>query len=373
MHLMSYRAALAALLLLTPALIGCGGQPTAPAAPAPPVVTVATPVKRTIVDQDEYVGRFVAVDSVECARACPAISTTVAFQGWADGQAGRPAFHHRQASVPEHARPGPRQSGNGASPIWHSRKPTSSAAAQLVRDKTITEQIFEQRVAGPAQCRRPPSAAAEAVVRQAELDLEFTELRAPVGGRIGDRRVTPGNLVTGGAGGNTTLLATIVSSDPIRLEFTFDEASLLRYERLAREGKDLTGRDRQQPGAGSSSSTSKSFAYRAHGLRRQRDRARTGTIRGRAQFANADGLFTPGMFGRVQVPGSPPYEALLVPDAAIGTEQVRKFVYRRRRRRRREADLCDARPDGRRPARDQGRPVARRPRRRQWPDARAPG
>ena len=85
-------------------------------------------------------------------------------------------------------------------------------------------------------------AANEAMLRQASLDLEFTELRAPVSGRIGDRRVTPGNLVTGGTGG-TTLLATIVSTDPIRLEFTFDEASLLRYERLAKGGhKDVTGR-----------------------------------------------------------------------------------------------------------------------------------
>ena len=84
-------------------------------------------------------------------------------------------------------------------------------------------------------------------MRQAELDLKFTELRAPIAGRIGDRRVTPGNLVTGGTGGNTTLLATIVSTDPIHFEFTFDEASLLRYERLAREGKDLTGRTSSDP------------------------------------------------------------------------------------------------------------------------------
>ena len=72
-------------------------------------------------------------------------------------------------------------------------------------------------------------------MRQAELDLEFTELRAPINGRIGDRRVSPGNLVTGGTGGNTTLLATIVSIDPIRFEFTFDEASYLRYERLSQD------------------------------------------------------------------------------------------------------------------------------------------
>ena len=105
-------------------------------------------------------------------------------------------------------------------------------AQQLLRDRTISEQIFEQR----SQAFRNAQAAVaanEAMVRQAELDLEFTELRAPITGRIGDRRVTPGNLVTGGTGGSTTLLAIIVSTDPIRMEFTFDEASLLRYERLA--------------------------------------------------------------------------------------------------------------------------------------------
>ena len=91
--------------------------------------------------------------------------------------------------------------------------------------------MFEQR----AQAKRNAEAsvqANEAAVRQAELDLQFTELRAPVTGRIGDRRVSPGNLITGGTTGTTTMLATIVSLDPIRLEFTFDEASYLRYERL---------------------------------------------------------------------------------------------------------------------------------------------
>jgi RND family efflux transporter MFP subunit len=112
----------------------------------------------------------------------------------------------------------------------------------LVRDKTITDQTFEQR----AQAFRNAKAsvtANEAAVRQAELDLEFTELRAPVNGRIGDRRVSPGNLVTGGTSGNTTMLATIVSIDPIYFEFTFDEASYLRYERLAKKGEDIASRN----------------------------------------------------------------------------------------------------------------------------------
>src|SRR5262249_27792276 len=108
------------------------------------------------------------------------------------------------------------------------------------RDKTITEQTFDQRT----QAKRVAEAsvqAQEAAVRQAELDLQFTELKAPVAGRIGDRRVSPGNLVTGGTGGNTRLLSTIVSTDPIRFEFTFDEASYLRYQRIAASGSDETG------------------------------------------------------------------------------------------------------------------------------------
>ena len=163
-------------------------------------------------------------------------------------------------------------------------------------------------------------------MHQAMLDLEFTELKAPVAGRIGDRRVSRGNLVTGGAGGNTTLLATIVSTDPIRFEFTFDEAAYLRYERASGHGEDVTSRegsvyvslrlidepDFMHPG-------------RLDFVDNVIDRG-SGTIRGRAVFSNAQSLFTPGMFARIRVPGSPAYPALLVPDVAIGSEQARKYV-----------------------------------------------
>ncbi len=196
---------------------------------------------------------------------------------------------------------------------------------QLVRDKTITEQTFEQR----AQAFRNAQASVsnnEAAVRQAELDIEFTELRAPVNGRIGDRRVSPGNLVTGGTSGNTTLLATIVSTDPIYFEFTFDEASFLRYERLSKTGNDVASRSAGVPVA-LKLIDERDFEHqgRMDFVDNVIDRS-TGTIRGRAVFANPNNIFTPGMFARVRVPASPPYEALLVPDAAIGTEQVRKYL-----------------------------------------------
>ena len=145
-------------------------------------------------------------------------------------------------------------------------------------------------------------------------------------GRIGDRRVSPGNLVTGNTTGTTSLLATIVSIEPIRFEFTFDEASYLRYERLAKGGRDMTSRD-------SSSLVSLKLLDEQDFVHQGRmdfvdnviDRS-SGTIRGRAVFSNPDGVFTPGMFARIRVPGSPSYNALLVPDGAIGTEQTRKYV-----------------------------------------------
>jgi RND family efflux transporter MFP subunit len=198
-------------------------------------------------------------------------------------------------------------------------------AQELVRQKTITEQVFEQR----SQAFRNARAAvngAEAALKQAELDMQFTELRAPIDGRIGDRRVSPGNLVTGGTQGNTTMLATIVSTDPIHFEFTFDEASYLRYQRMAEQGgKDVASRDGVPVTLKLIDENDYKHKGRMDFVDNVIDRS-TGTIRGRASFANPDGVFTPGMFARIRVPASPPYEALMVPDAAIGTEQARKYV-----------------------------------------------
>ena len=197
-------------------------------------------------------------------------------------------------------------------------------------------------------------------MRQAELDLEFTELRAPVTGRIGDRRVSPGNLVTGGTGGNTTLLATIVSIDPIRFEFTFDEASFLRYERLATAGK-----RRGRAAASASRSRSKlidekDFAHpgRMDFVDNVIDRA-SGTIRGRARVRQRrTACSRPACSAACRCRARRPIEALLVPDAAIGTEQARKFVLVVDADNVARQQLRDAGPGRRRPARDQGRPRA---------------
>jgi multidrug efflux system membrane fusion protein len=316
------RAWPAGLLAVSLMLAGCGEAPPPPAAPPPPPsVTVAKPTLRTIVDQDEYVGRFVAVGEVEVRARVSGYLEKVHFE---DGQlvkAGDLLFTIDK-------RPFQNTLAQARANLETAKSNLIFAEAdigrgrQLLRDRTISEQVFEQR----SQTFRNAQAAvtaSEAMVRQAELDLEFTELKAPISGRIGDRRVTVGNLVTGGTGGNTTLLAVIVTTDPIRLEFTFDEASLLRYERLTRDGG--TGLAGTPVRLRLIDEEDFSHHGRMDFVNNVIDRA-TGTIRGRAQFANADGLFTPGMFARVQVPGSAPYQALLLPDSAVATEQSRKYV-----------------------------------------------
>jgi multidrug efflux system membrane fusion protein len=352
-----------AVLLVT--LAGCdrGGQQHDDF--PPPTVTVAKPAQRTVVDYDEYVGRFVAVDSVEIRSRLSGYLSAIHFT---DGQMVKKGdllfiIDRRPFEIAlEQMRAN----------LAQARANLAFAQADLQRgqallqNKTITEQTYDQRTQAK-NVAEASVAAQEAMVNSAELDLDqYSELRAPVDGRIGDRRVSVGNLITGGAGGNTTLLASIVSVDPIRFEFTFDEASYLRYERFAKNRKsaqavdppsappsdkpadqqtvqqagqqadppsDPPATDQRQDGVDTGVPVSlklideKDFDH--SGKIDFVDNAistSSGTIRGRAIFANPNGIFVPGMFGRIRVPGSPPHLALLIPDAAIGSEQARKYV-----------------------------------------------
>jgi len=314
----------AVLLCALATLVASCGESQKPTAPPPPAVTVAQPLKRTLSDFDEYVGRFTAVNSVEVRARVSGYLESLHFN---DGQVVKQG--DLLFSIDE--RPFQNTLDQARANLVQAKSTQTftesdfTRGQQLVRDKTITDQTFEQRTQAYHNAQAAV-ANAEAAVRQAELDIEFTDLRAPVNGRIGDRRVSPGNLVTGGTAGNTTLLSTIVSTDPIYFEFTFDEASFLRYERMSKTGNDIASR-----GGGVQVALKlideNDFDHAGHMdfIDNVIDRS-TGTIRGRAVFKNPNNIFTPGMFARVRVPGSPLYEALLVPDAAIGTEQAKKFV-----------------------------------------------
>ncbi len=345
------RPAAAALVV---ALTGCG-QGERHSAAAPPTVTVANPAQRTVVDYDEYVGRFVAVDLVEIRSRLSGYLSAIHFT---DGQ----MVKQGDLLFTIDRRPFEIALEEMRANLAQARANLAFAQSDLDRgqalltNKTITEQTYDQRVQAK-NVAAAAVAAQDAMVHSAELDLDqYSELRAPIDGRIGDRRVSVGNLVSGGTGGNTTLLATIVSVDPIRFEFTFDEQSYLRYERFAK----TRSPDRQsapptdpQPGQQSAAQPGQKSgqpAAQEGGIdtgvpvslklidEKNFDHTgkidfvdnvistSSGTIRGRAVFANPSGIFVPGMFGRIRVPGSSPYTALLIPDAAIGSEQARKYV-----------------------------------------------
>ena len=322
----SLMACITATTVLGAAAIFVGrGEVTAqpkPGAAPPPKVTVAQPAKRTLSDYDEYVGRFTAVNSVEVRARVSGYLDSVDFKDGQTVKQGDLLFTIDKRPF-ENALAQARANLTLAKSNLTFTEADLNRARELVRQKTITEQVFEQR---SQSFRNAQAAVSGAEAALAELDMQFTELHAPIDGRIGDRRVSPGNLVTGGTQGNTTMLATIVSTDPIYFEFTFDEASYLRYQRMAEQGgTDVASRNGVPVSLKLIDENEYTHKGRMDFVDNVIDRS-TGTIRGRAAFANSDGVFTPGMFARVRVPASPPYQALMVPDAAVGTEQARKYV-----------------------------------------------
>ena len=188
-----------------------------------------------VTEQDEYVGRFVAVDAVEIRAR---------VSGYLEKSTSPTASSSRRATCcsPSTADRSRSQLEQAKANLAQAKANLSYAVTDLARGKdlvgrnVISQQTFDQRTQAKSVAEANV-AAQEAAVKQAALNLEYTELRAPVSGRIGDRRVSLGNLVMGGTTGTTTLLATIQSTDPIRFEFTADEGSYLRYLRMAKNGR----------------------------------------------------------------------------------------------------------------------------------------
>ncbi|RLP79163.1 efflux RND transporter periplasmic adaptor subunit [Xanthobacter tagetidis] len=312
-----------AILACALALSACGQPAPQQSGPPPaPQVTVASPATRTVTDHDEYVGRFVAIDEVNLRARVSGYLDKIHFTDGQMVKEGDLLFTIDQRPF-KIALDQAKANLSQTKAVMDFTKADLERARTLLEDKNsnaISKQAFEQRT----QAERTAAAnvqSQEAAVRTAELDLNFTEIRAPVSGRIGDRRVSVGNYVTGGTGASPTLLAVIVSTDPIRFEFSIDEASLLRYTR--RMGTEIKGAPVELKLI-----DDKGFTHKGEMdfLNNVVDRE-TGTIRGRAVFANKDGLFRPGMFARLRLDAGAPYQTLVVPEVAIGSEQVKKFVF----------------------------------------------
>ena len=309
---------------LTAILAACDGKSVGDSAsPPPPPVTVSQPLEKMITEWDEYTGRFTAVETVEIRARVSGFIESVHFK---EGQ----IVKQGDLLFVVDPRPFRIAVDQAKADVERARAKLEIAThdvdrgTPLARNATITERELDTRKSVQRDAAGGVGAA-EAALRQAELNLEWAAVRAPISGRISDRRVDAGNLIVGGSTG-ATLLSTIVSLDPIQFVFDASEADFIRYLRLAAAGARPSSRDVQNPVA-VRLADEKDFTHQGRmDFVDNVVNPKTGTMRGRAVFENKDGLLTPGFFGRLRLFGGK-RETLLVPDSAIASDQASKIVF----------------------------------------------
>ncbi|MGE5517470.1 MAG: efflux RND transporter periplasmic adaptor subunit [Bacteroidota bacterium] len=301
---------------------GQGGAPAQAQGPAAPPVTVAQPLKRQITDWSEFTGQFTPVDYVELRARVSGYLTEIAFT---DGQMvnkGDLLFVIDPRPY-EIALVSARSKVTQAAASRELATRQLGRAGELQKREFLAQSLLDQRQA-ESQTAGAGQTAAQAAVREAELNLQFTRITAPVAGRISARQISIGNLVTaGGSNGSGTLLTTIVSQDPLYFNFDMSESDFLAFQRTY--GRAAGGELKVPVDLRLMDETGWPHPGTLTFIDNQVDKS-SGTIRARVTMANADGLIAPGSFGRVRMPASAPYEALMVPDAAIMTDQNRKIV-----------------------------------------------
>jgi multidrug efflux system membrane fusion protein len=308
-------------LSLAALTVGRGKQP--PAAPPPPPVTVAEVPQREITESDEFTGRLEAVDQVEIRPRVSGYIKRVAFAEGTEVKKGDILFEIDP-------RPYRADLDRAEAELARARSAAALAASEvkragkLVDVQAISREEYDTRSSAEAQGGATVRGA-EAAVETARLNLEWTRVRAPIAGRVSNALVTAGNLVQAGPPA-ATLLTTVVSLDPMYLYFDSDEQTYLRYANRARTSGGTNWRTARLPVyLGLANESGFPHEGRLDFVDNQVD-PRTGTIRTRAVFSNRSRGLTPGLFARVKLVGTQKTNALLVRDAAIGTDQDRKFV-----------------------------------------------
>ena len=304
-------------------IAGCDKQPAAGGPPPPPAVTVAKPIQKNLAQWDEYTGRFTALETVEVRARVSGFIDSVNFK---EGQVVKKddllfIIDQRPYKIAVDQAKADVERGQAKLEI---AALDVQRATPLVQNQTVTQREFDTRKSTERDAAGQV-ASAQAALKQAELNLAWTEVRAPIAGRISDKRVDAGNLITGGQSG-ATLLTVIVSIDPIHFVFDGSEADFIHYLRLAARGARQSSRDAQNP---VSVRLADETDFTHTGRMDFVDNVvnpKTGTIRGRAIFDNKDGLLTPGFFGRLRLFGGE-QQTLLVPDAAIASDQSNKVVF----------------------------------------------
>jgi RND family efflux transporter MFP subunit len=286
-----------------------------------PQVTAAKPVVKQIVEWDDFTGRFEAMDDVSIRSRVTGYLEQVHFQDGAVVQKGDLLFsidrRSFQAAVEES-----RSRLEIAKTTLELAKQEYDRAASLRTSGAVAETVYDQRRQQYFAAQAEVSAA-EASLQQAQLNLEFTGIQAPISGRIGRKLISIGNLVNA----NDTVLTTIVALNPIYFYFDLDERSYIAYSRSALQGASPSSRDIPFEVRMSIPGDAKEVRTGSMNFVDNRVDGATGTVWGRALFDNSDLFLQPGMFGRISIPGSGRYEAVLIPDEAIGSDQNRRIVY----------------------------------------------
>jgi membrane fusion protein, multidrug efflux system len=312
-------------VLLAAALSGCGEKPPAQAAAAAPPVTVAQPVKRTVTDWDEFTGRFEAVEEVQVRARVGGFVTNVEFRDGAFVNTGDLLYIIDPRPFEAVAEQADGQLSDARAKAELAKRELDRGLT-LVTTSAVSESVVDQRRQA-LQAAKAAEMQAAGALKAAQLNIEFSHVIAPIGGRVSRHLVSIGNLVQGSDTGGGTLLTSIVSLDPIYIYFDMDEATYLKNNRLYFEGKRPSSRENPNPVQVTLvGETKPSHDGKVDFLDNRLD-VSTGTLRGRAVIPNKDFSILPGQFGRVRLIGSSPYEALLVPDTAIATDQSRKIVF----------------------------------------------
>lgn len=320
---MTYRRAKGfGLVVASTALTFVATAALAQGAPPAPPVQVSAPLAKRVTNWDEYTGRFEASEQVEIRAR---------VSGFLDSLHFRDGDLVKKGDLLFTIDPRPYRLSVDVSRADVARAKAQVELAQneveraegLTQNRTITARDIDQRRAN-LNSAIGTLQGAEANLKTAELNLEWTQVRAPLAGRISNRRVDPGNLVAGGQSG-ATLLTTIVAVDPINFVFDASEADYLRYSRLTKDLRKVTSREEGSP-------AEVRLADEREWKRRGKIdfvdnalNARSGTIRGRAVFENKDQFLTPGTFGRLRLFAGEA-DALLVPDTVIVSDQASKIV-----------------------------------------------
>lgn len=307
-------------------LQGCNRQPPPQHQMPPPNVTVAKPERRKVVEWDQYTGRLEAKETVEIR---PRVS------GWLDAIHFSEGKDVKEGDLLFTIDPRPYQIAADRAEAEFLRaqsremqtKNEFARVKKLVESRAISEEDFDARAKAFAEAQSS-ARASKAAVDMAKLDMAFTEVRAPISGRISRAMITKGNLVSSGVGGSgATLLTTLVSTSPIYLYVDVDEASSLRYRRLFAEGKRASALESHIP-CEMALGDEEGWPHKGVvDFVDNRVDPNTGTIRARAVFETEGRPLAPGFFAKLRLPGSEEYTAVLVPESSIGSDQANRFVF----------------------------------------------